>query len=117
MFFLIRCAFWLTIVFYAMPWPQTASAPDAGQQNPALKIATGLARDLASAAGAAVRTKLEEECLKAPDECLAAAARLPQIVATAGEAVRVIPPKRPLKLAESGEGRAAAVHKAVPQRD
>jgi len=114
MFFLIRCAFWLTIVFYAMPWPQIGLPPDAGQQDPALRIAAGLARNLTSAAGTAVKAKLDEECGKAPDVCLAATARLPQIVATADEAVNVIPPKRPFRLAESGEGRA---HKTLQQRE
>jgi hypothetical protein len=123
MFFLIRCVFWLTIVFHAMSWPQETPSAQAGGslQDGMIKAATGMAGDLATAAGSIVKAKLEEGCLKVPSDCVAAAAKLPQIVATAqapaAPAVEVIPPKRPLQLAESESGRPVTTHKASVQHN
>jgi hypothetical protein len=143
MFFLIRCVFWLTIVFHAMSWPPeswTESWPPETLSIPAwsliqpprtadtrsgMKMASDAAANLTAAAGTAVAAKLEQGCLNAPAECLALAARLPQIVATsqsnqqianqppashpgasqaiASRTIDVLPPKRPIHLAESDE--------------
>jgi len=121
MFFLIRCVFWLTIVFHAMTWPQeTPSAQAAGGslQDGMIKAAAGVAGDLAAAAGSIVKAKLEEGCLKVPADCVAAAAKLPQIVATTqAPAVEVLPPKRPLRLAEGESSRSVTMHKASVQHN
>lgn len=160
MFFLIRCVFWLTIVFHAMSWPQETPSAQAGGnlQDGMIKAATGVAGDLASAAGtldrlhdfqskimkaidsgsserdvagekplrsfshpAPLKAKLEEGCLKVPADCVAAAAPLPQIVATAQAPARqagdVVPPRRPLRLAESESGRPVTTHKALVQHN
>ncbi len=112
MFFLIRCTFWLSIVFYSMPWPQSPDTPD-GVFPAARKIAAGMAGDLAAAAGTAVKAKLEEACVKFPAECLAAAARAPQGAAIPPGADAIIATKPALRLAESDSARAPAAHKSV----
>jgi hypothetical protein len=123
MFFLIRCTFWLTIVFHAMPWPQQAPSAEGagGLQDQMFKAAAGVAGDLAASAGTMLKAKLEEGCVKAPADCLASAARLPQIVATGqaqlGQALEVVPPKRPVRLAEAEASRLTSVHKAPVQHN
>jgi hypothetical protein len=117
MFFLLRCAFWLTIVFHAMSWPQMSQ--DAGPQTGVLKLASDAAGTLAAAAGTAVTAKLENECLKAPSDCAALAARLPQIVAmtTQAQPARISVPKWPLRLAESELEWPATGHKPLLLRN
>jgi hypothetical protein len=142
MFFLIRCVFWLTIVFHAMSWPPETwsvaawSHPQPQQntssQDSALKVASDAAANLTAEAGTAFAAKLEEGCLKAPAECLAIAARLPQIVAItqsgqavavqpnasqaiASHTINVLPPKRPTHLAENDERRPSQAHKGPVQ--
>jgi hypothetical protein len=124
MFFLIRCAFWLTIVFHAMTWPRE---PAGSLEDQMTKAVTGVAGDIATAAVTMASAKLEASCAKAPSACLASAARLPQIVATGqgqtgqgqpGEAAsEVLPPKRPLRLAEGYSNRSISAHKALLQRN
>lgn len=126
MFFLIRCAFWLTIVFHAMTWPpgswpaefwSPAPSAQAGvTQDGVMKMASDAAGTLASAAGTRVAAKLEEGCLRAPAECLALAGRLPQIVAinqTGRDISSAVLPKRPAHLADSETGNASTAHKAL----
>jgi hypothetical protein len=120
MFFLIRCTFWLSIVYYEMPWPpQTAQA--IGLQDQVVKAATGVAADLASAAVTMAAAKLEERCVKAPADCLASGARLPQIVAMEparkGQVLEVLPPKRPLRLAEDEANGPASTRKVSAQHN
>jgi hypothetical protein len=119
MFFLLRCIFWLTIVFHAMNWPQekpTVQGAAASVQDQMFKTAASMAGDLAASAGTMAVAKLEEGCVKRLADCVASAARLPQIVATA-PAVDVVPPKRPVRLAESESGRLASVHKPATQHN
>jgi len=143
MFFLIRCVFWLTIVFHAMTWPPetwppetwsipawslTRPLPAASPQSAVMKMASDTAANLSEGAGTAVAAKLEEGCLKAPAECLAIAARLPQIVATtqstkpmisqmaanqaiANQAIDILPPKRPAHLVESDDSAPSSARK------
>jgi hypothetical protein len=125
MFFLIRCVFWLTIVFHAMTWPPETWPPEVwpqgissqgtwpaeiwpsaqarNTQGAVIKMAADAAGNLSKAAGTALAAKLEGGCSKAPAECLALAAQLPQIVAInqPAQAIDVLPPKRPVHLAES----------------
>jgi hypothetical protein len=111
MFFLIRCTFWLSIVFYSMPWPQSPALQD-GLFPAARNIAAGMAGDLAAAAGTAAKAKLEEACIKFPADCIAAAARMPQFVAIA-PAPEAIGAKGTLPLADSGSARAVSARKLV----
>jgi len=88
MFFLLRSAFWLSIVFSAMPWN--------GEGSPA-----GNPRLLDAARGAAISTAKAagEYCSATPAECLLAAQKLHALferVAAEGEAelasLKQIPP-------------------------
>jgi len=140
MFFLIRCAFWLTIVFHAMTWPEgTRSAipfaplnwpaqtaptdvqPTPTRVSPAAtsKLALDGASGVASVAGRAVAAKLEQECFKAPADCLALAAQLPRIgtVNRAQDIPSALPPKRPWHLAQSEAAHPAAASKALSQHN
>ncbi len=121
MFFLIRCVFWLTIVFHAMSWPQETPSMEAGGslQDGMVKAAADMAGNLASAAGTIVKAKLEEGCLKVPADCVAAAAKLRQYAAAAQapQTVEVIPPKRPFRLADGESGRQVTTHKAPVQHN
>ncbi len=111
MFFLMRCVFWLAIVFHAMDWPQGQSLQEAILPAGALKAAASAAGDLASATAITVESKLEEACRLAPEDCLTYAARL---VAT--PRLDVMPPKRPVRLAESDAARTPAGRKAAAER-
>jgi hypothetical protein len=131
MFFLIRCAFWLTIVFHAMSWPSGTwpettwpseiwpSAQAGNSQDALRKMASDTAGNLSKAAGAAVMAKLEEGCSKAPAECLALAAQLPQIVAInqPAQVIDALPPKRPVHLAETETAHAPVTHKSSALRN
>lgn len=66
MSFLIKSAFWLTIVFSCMEWP--------GGERPG-EIARQTAGVLATRAQTAVLEKSTEACANAPFECLGAAQR------------------------------------------
>jgi hypothetical protein len=61
MFFLVRCAFWLTIVFTSLPWPQSAQT-----QSQAM-LADAMAGLLRSATGHADVSA--QQCLAAPQAC------------------------------------------------
>jgi hypothetical protein len=82
-----------------------------------LKMASDAASNFASIAGSTVATKLEQECAKAPADCLALATQLPQIVATipAADVPDILPPKRPMRLADSNVANPAAKHRELPQ--
>jgi hypothetical protein len=71
MWFLIRAAFWLSIVFAALPWPQGSglrpSTPDA--------IWSGIRSSIAAALGKA-RAAGEKLCMDSPVACLKAAAQI-----------------------------------------
>ncbi|GAC1330705.1 MAG: hypothetical protein NVSMB26_08370 [Beijerinckiaceae bacterium] len=69
MFFLIRCTFWLTIVFTSMPWPWDRQL----QSQNLLTEAT--ASVIRSAAGRAVGLS-GAQCLAAPQLCVEAARHL-----------------------------------------
>lgn len=56
--FLIRCAFWLTVVFTSLPWPQTQS------QTMLADAMTGLIRSATGHADVSAR-----RCLVAPQVC------------------------------------------------
>lgn len=61
MFFLVKCAFWLGIVFYLMPWP--------AQEGPAVLARRGAA-DLAERAQQAVAERAAGACAADPQACL-----------------------------------------------
>lgn len=67
MFFLFRCAFWLGIVFYHLPWP--------GGVQPAEQARAALA-ELNAAATKTIAERAQSACLNAPRDCAAAAAKL-----------------------------------------
>jgi hypothetical protein len=66
--FFIRCAFWLTIVFTSLPWPQ-----DAHLQSQRL-LADAAASLIRSASGHADISA--EQCLSAPQACAEEAKRV-----------------------------------------
>ncbi len=81
MFFLVRCAFWLSIVFTSMAWTSDPRALKVAQPH-ALRDAVlqgGLA--LAGAAKDAAIHKAEAWCVNSPRQCLADAGQLTALVA------------------------------------
>ena len=63
--FLIRCAFWLTVVFTSLPWPQTQSET---------MLADAMAGLIRSATGHADVSA--QQCLAAPQACADQARKL-----------------------------------------
>ncbi len=75
--FLIRSAFWLTIVFAALPWPQDANVQS---QKLLAETAAGLIRSAGGQAGISA-----EQCLAAPRACAAEAKKLQALFETAAK--------------------------------
>jgi hypothetical protein len=69
MFFLIRCAFWLTIVYAVMFWPKDFDPKSAAEIFPK-------ARHLADDAVGHARDEIVKSCVSAPAACLGAAGYL-----------------------------------------
>ena len=108
MFFLIRCVFWLSIVFSSMTWAVGASQPKPQAFRDAV-VSGGLAA--VGAATAVVEDEAKAWCVKSPGQCLDDAARLTALVSAnqnedTGEASRIeparpsdrrdpVPPSRP----------------------
>lgn len=88
MFFLLKCAFWLGLVFVILP-------PEGDRRSAeATRIAREAAQDIEQAAASAAKRGLrraQDACVAAPAACLEAA-----------RAIAVLPPPRPA--AEIGEG-------------
>jgi hypothetical protein len=63
--FLIRCAFWLTVVFTSLPWPQTQS------ETMLADAMAGLIRSATSHADVSA-----QQCLAAPQACADQARKL-----------------------------------------
>jgi hypothetical protein len=84
--FLIRCAFWLTIVFTSLPWPQ-----DAHMQSQKL-LADAAASLIRSATGQADMSA--QQCLTAPQACVDQARKVQALfeAATKAEPKRLRPP-------------------------
>jgi hypothetical protein len=84
--FLIRCAFWLTIVFTSLPWPQ-----DAHIQSQKL-LADAAASLIRSATGQADMSA--QQCLTAPQACVDKARKVQALfeAATKAEPKRLRPP-------------------------
>ena len=80
MFFLIKSAFWLAIVFSYMTWP--------GGERPEA-IARQAAGELAVRAQTAVAEKTSSACAAAPADCFNAAGRAIALAQT------IAPPKKP----------------------
>ena len=76
MWFLIRCAFWLSIVFALLPWPDNSGF---GSSPPA--AIWSRTRDAIGAAIVKARAAGEKICTDSPLECLKAAAQLDQYAA------------------------------------
>jgi hypothetical protein len=76
--FIIRCAFWLTIVFASLPWPQ-----DAQLQSPKL-LAEAAASLIRSAGGRADMSA--ERCLAAPQTCIEQAKKVQALFEAAARA-------------------------------
>ena len=104
MFFLVRCAFWLSIVFSSMAWTPVSRAVDAAQPH-ALREAVvqgGLA--LAGVAKDAAIDEAKAWCVNSPRQCLADAGQLTALVAAnqeedvsepAADEVYPLPPANP----------------------
>lgn len=95
MWFLIRCAFWLTIVFVSIDWGQDA---DPKLSSPAAVWST--AREFLGKSLEQARAQGEKACADAPVSCLQAATRISQIGAE----------KRPEVKAKAPATTAAAMH-------
>jgi hypothetical protein len=67
MFFLLRVAFWLAIVFAFLPWPEDVRPPAPAEVAPKAREILGKLFEQASAGAA-------RACLEAPGACLEAAA-------------------------------------------
>jgi hypothetical protein len=74
MWFLIRCAFWLTIVFTSIDWPQ-----DAGPKLSMSAAIWSAAREFMGKSLEQARAQGEKACANAPVACLEAAARISQV--------------------------------------
>jgi hypothetical protein len=74
MWFLIRSAFWLSIVFALLPWPEDAGL---GSSPPA--AIWSRTRDAIGAALGKARAASEKICTDSPLACLKAAARLDRL--------------------------------------
>ncbi|WP_036260548.1 hypothetical protein [Methylocapsa aurea] len=74
MLFLIRSAFWLTIVFASMSWPDDVPQQISSAATNLPKTQEILTRTLVNA-----RAGIGKACFEAPAACLEAAARLSQI--------------------------------------
>jgi hypothetical protein len=94
MFFLLRCVFWLGLVFYAMDWP---GGPSAGTVTGALGE---VAASAASAAVAGAAPAVRDLCLSRPTGCLA--------LATAAAPKPFLPPAGAETTAESSRPATAA---------
>ena len=106
MWFLIRAAFWLSIVFALLPWPDNSGF---GSSPPA--AIWSRTRDAIGAALGKARAAGDKICTDSPLACLKAAARLDQFAADkraddgahgAGAARKPPPPAGQLKAALSG---------------
>jgi hypothetical protein len=75
MWFLIRAAFWLAIVFAALPWPDGSAV----SFSPPVAM-WSRTRDAIGAALGKARAEGEKICMNAPVPCLKAAARIEGII-------------------------------------
>lgn len=73
--FLLRCIFWLSIVFSSMSW-----ATDAAQPHAAPDVARE-GKALVGAVGTLAADQVRAWCVKSPERCLADASRLTALVA------------------------------------
>lgn len=73
MFFLLRAAFWLAIVFASMSWPDDVRPPAPAQIAPKAREILGKMLEQAGAGA-------DKACLSAPGACLEAAAGLSRLV-------------------------------------
>ena len=87
--FFIRCAFWLTIVFTSLPWPQ-----DSHLQSQRL-LADAAASLIRSATGHADMSA--QQCLAAPQACVEEAKKVQALFEAAAKAE----PKRAGRLPEA----------------
>lgn len=69
MFFLLRCAFWLTIVYAAIFWPKDFDPKGAAEILPKTRQLAGAALEQAGAG-------IARACVSAPAACLEAAGNL-----------------------------------------
>lgn len=85
MFFLIRCVFWLGLVFCNIAGLNIVSPADLAVRAGGLagSLASGLAKDGASAAQARINA-VEAQCTAAPDKCLAHIDKLSRLAQAAG---------------------------------
>ncbi len=74
MFFLLRVAFWLAILFAWLPWPEEIRPRQPGEIVPK-------ARDIFGKAVEHARAGLDKACLDAPAACLEAAASVGRLAA------------------------------------
>ena len=100
MWFLIRSAFWLSIVFALLPWPEDSGL---GSSPPA--AIWSRTRDAIGAALGKARAASEKICTDSPLACLKAAARLNQFATdrTPGGDAAATSAERPSSSAPGGE--------------
>lgn len=96
--FLIRCTFWLGLVFVALP-----DHPDFPRSQPSVAATGGtVVRPLAIVGAGSVSGKVADYCAKHPARCLELAAKAQALAAKAGGATSL----RPADLAPPWRGAA-----------
>ena len=109
--FLLRCCFWLAIVFASLFRSGLLAGSSEAQRLPELQT---LAREAAQNVIRDGAAKVESACLKAPANCLQGAAMLQQIVAEKRSELDVpTPPNRPNQRVSARTKPALAVDSAA----
>jgi len=105
MLFLFRCAIFLGIVFYYLPWPEGAVSSllsDGGSHHADFKTAdvktavANAAGELGQAAARLAAREVEEACRKNPERCAHYAAHLAQLIRQENQASAASLAKYPL---------------------
>lgn len=111
MFFVIRCIFWLGLVFCHIAGLNTVTPADiAGKAGVmASNLASGLAQDGAAAAQAQI-TAAQAQCLAKPEECLANIDKLSRLAQAAGLGAAAQPNAAGLGVHASVAGASTAAH-------
>ena len=103
-FFLVRCVFWLSIVFSSMAWTPDPRAVDAAQPHALRDAVVQGGFSLAGVAKDAALDEAKAWCVNSPRQCLADAGQLTALVAAnqaedlsepVGDEVYPLPPANP----------------------
>ena len=90
MFFLLRCTFWLGLVFAALP-----ATPDGAQAPAPGRAVVAAAAKPDRTIGDLIGAKIEELCLSAPRDCIETAGRLQRVLFDPGQPAVAKPAVRP----------------------